>query len=203
MTTLSAVIAGMIHAHATGLRVSLPGRIVSYDPRLQRADVQPLIMDGYEDEDGSRVSEALPIVTDVPVCFPGGGGYRITFPIKAGDTVELRFMSSSIARWKRTGGLVDPADDRRHALPDAIAIPALHDYAHVPTAAPIDALVVHGESIKLGGPAATDRVARQSDLEALRNIIGGVGDSAGANAALSTALEAASWPNCTSKVRTE
>lgn len=34
--------------------------------------------------------------------------------------------------------MVDPADDRRHAFSDAIAIPGLRDFAHALEDAPID-----------------------------------------------------------------
>ena len=49
-------------------------------------------------------------------------------------------------------------------------MPGGHSYggATAPsTTAPTDALVVHGDAIKLGGPDATDPVVRKSDLDAL------------------------------------
>lgn len=177
MSTLPTVLVQLIRAQLAGLRVGLPGRVVAYDPEKQRADVQPLVQDGTTDEDGERITKDLPILTDVPVCFPGAGvgasAWRLTFPIKVGDTVELRFMSSSIARWKLTGGgtggkPVDPGDDRHHALPDAIAVPDLHDYAHVPTTAPTNAMVLHGAIVKIGGPTGTEKAIKgETFLDAL------------------------------------
>lgn len=159
------VLSDFIESHLTGLRVALPGRVVAYDKETQRADVQPDIQDGELDEDEQREPVTLPIIPDVPVHFIGAGGYRITFPIKKGDAVLLVFSSSSLSRWKAAGGgLVDPANDQRHALEDAIAIPGC--YATPPTESPDDAIVIHGDEVRLGGPDADDPVVRKSDLDA-------------------------------------
>lgn len=152
---------------ARGIRVALPGRVESYDAATQKANVQPLIMEEETDDIGDRVSNALPVVTDVPICFPGAGPWRLTFPVKKGDTVLLIFSSSSLDRWLVRGGMVDPADDRHHNISDAVAYPGLFDFAHVPTSAPTNAMVVHASALKLGADDATDPVARKSDLDAV------------------------------------
>ena len=66
----------------------------------------------------------------VPVCFPGSGGWKVTFPISKGDTGLLIFCSRSIDRWLSEGGSVDPQDDRTHDLSDAVFVPGLTDFAH-------------------------------------------------------------------------
>lgn len=178
------------------LRVALPGRVTAYDAATQRASVQPLIKHANLDETEQRVAKLLPEVHSVPVQFPGGGGMRITWPLAKGDTVLLVFASSSIARWKRTGGEVDPGDDRRHDLNDAIAIPGLHDFAHIPSTAPTDAIVTHGDT-RLGDPNATDdkyKVAIRATLDKFMDVLSGVTDTAGACEALHAALETANWP---------
>lgn len=150
------------------MRVALPGRVERYDAAQQCVDVMPLIQNGYIDDNGDRQTSRVPIVLDVPLAFPGSGPYRITFPVAVGDHVLLVFCSSSIDRWKQLGGEVDPADDRRHNINDAIAIPGVHDFAHVPTTAPTDAMVLHtSEQLRLGGPDANDPVVRRSDLDAV------------------------------------
>jgi hypothetical protein len=148
--TLASVLNRAIAGALDDVRVALPGRVVRYDAAKQRVDVQPLVKDGYENESGARVAERLPVVSDVPVIFPGSGLFRITFPVKEGDTVLLVFASSSLARWKATGSEVDPGDDRHHTLADAIAIPGL--LAKPGTAAPTDAIEIHSTSeIRCGG----------------------------------------------------
>lgn len=109
------------------IRVSIPGRIEKYDASTQLADVQPLVKDSYVDRDGSTVYENLPIITNVPVQFPGSSGLRIMFPISVGDTVLLVFADRSIDSWQTQGGISTPTDERRHDLSDAFAIPGFHD----------------------------------------------------------------------------
>lgn len=127
---LGTVILAAISARLKNVRVALPGRIESYDATTQQAVVQPLVYEGVVDATGVRQAERLPAIAGVPVVFPGGGGFRITFPIAKGDTVLLVFTSSSSDLWKALGGEVDPVDDRRHHISDAIAIGGLHDFAH-------------------------------------------------------------------------
>ena len=152
--TLAEVLSMSTRGALAGVRVAMPGRVVSYDKTKQKADVQPLVMDGFENEDGDREVEAPPILNDVPVVFPGAGAFRLIFPVKPGAQVLHVACSSSIARWKVTGGgPVDPGDDRRHALADCVAIPGIFDFAHVPTSNPQDdhlELVSSGE-IRAGG----------------------------------------------------
>jgi hypothetical protein len=163
--TLFEAIVSAIERRLLRLMGPMPGRVLSYDETKQKVSVQPLIYRGYIDEEGTRKAEKLPVITDVPVQFPGAGSYRMTWPITVGDTVLLVFTDSSMDRWLVRGGEVDPEDDRHHSISDAVAFPGLHDYAHVPTTAPTDAMVLHAELLRLGGPSATDPVVRKSDLD--------------------------------------
>ncbi|ALD79410.1 Phage-related protein [Citrobacter portucalensis] len=60
----------------TGLRVAMPGIIQSFDPDTVTCTVQPAIYGQKVGEDGKATSEAIPILPDVPVVFPRGGGCR-------------------------------------------------------------------------------------------------------------------------------
>lgn len=112
------------------LWTALPGRVQSFDPSKQSADIEPMIHDTWEGEDGANQTGPLPVIPSVPVCFPGSGGWRVTFPVSKGDTGLLIFCSRSIDRWLSEGGSVDPQDDRTHDLSDAVFIPGLNDLAH-------------------------------------------------------------------------
>ncbi len=173
--TLTRVLELAMRGALDGVRVALPGKIVTYDKLKQRADVQPFIDDGHEAEGGLRVAEHLPIVTDVPVAFQGAGGYSETFPIHKGDTVLLVFCSSSIARWKISGQVGDPSDDRHHALPDAIAYPGVRDFAHALTGVPEDAWVITtptGKQIRLGSASSAQSALRgEAFLSALDTLL--------------------------------
>jgi hypothetical protein len=78
------------------------------------------------DGDGNYVSQKLPKLADVPVAFPRGGGYAVSFPIKAGDFVLLVFSERNIGQWRSTGTQGDPGDLGMHTLDGAVAIPGVY-----------------------------------------------------------------------------
>lgn len=106
---------------AADIRVALPGRIESFDADSKLADVQPLLSERWEVENGIE-SVQLPVIPSVPVIFPGSGPWRIQFPVKKGDEVLLVFGDRSLDVWQSQGGVTDPDDQRRHHLTDAVAI---------------------------------------------------------------------------------
>ncbi len=113
--SLAKVIGDAIQARLAALRVGLPAKVVSYDAAAQRVSVKPLIQDRYVDlATGAETSEDLPVIVDVPVLFPQGGGYRITFPLAVGDVGWLQFADRSLDVWLNRGGVVDPGDSRTH-----------------------------------------------------------------------------------------
>lgn len=103
------------------LRVSLPGIVQSFDPVTCTCTVQPAIAGQGVDEKGQIQSAPLPLLTDVPVIFPRGGGCTITFPVKAGDECLVVFSDSCIDFWWQNGGVQEPVDPRQHDLSDAFA----------------------------------------------------------------------------------
>ncbi len=114
--------AGLFNA----LHVALPARVESYDAATQTIFAKPLIRGLFTEEDGSLSQDSLPVIPNVPVVFPGAGGFRLTFPIAVGDNVLLVFADRSIDAFQSGGGETAPADLRKHNLSDAIAIPGLH-----------------------------------------------------------------------------
>lgn len=185
-----------------GLRVCLPGQITAYDATRQLASVQPLVQDRFLAEDGETlITRTLPVVHSCPVHFLGPARGRITWPVAAGDTCLILFASSSIRRWVRIGGVVDPGDDRHHDIDDAIVLVGLHDAAHVPTTAPTDAVTVHvsgSTQVRLGGPSAAQSVLRGEAylsalgtlLDAIATAVGGIPGGAAAGTAIQTAITA-------------
>nr|WP_227136848.1 Gp138 family membrane-puncturing spike protein [Kosakonia radicincitans] len=108
-------------AISAGIRVALPGTVVSFDEDAVTAVVQPAIK-GYEpDANGNRVSISMPQLVDVPVSFPRGGGVTLTFPVKPGDECELIFNDRCIDFWWQSGGEQEPVHPRQHHIGDAIA----------------------------------------------------------------------------------
>lgn len=106
------------------INVCLPGKIESYDASKQLASVKPLLKRPLINEDGTDAdAESVPVISNVPVVHPSGGGYFTHFPLAQGDPVILIFADRSIDRWLDRGGEVDPGFTHTHELTDAIAIP--------------------------------------------------------------------------------
>lgn len=104
------------------LRVSMPGIIQSFDPIALTCTVQPAITGQVADELGNFKSAPLPLLVDVPVVFPRGGGCVLTFPIQEGDECLVVFSDRCIDFWWQSGGVQDPVDPRQHDLSDAFAL---------------------------------------------------------------------------------
>lgn len=152
------------------IRTALPAEIVSYDQATQKANVQPGVAGRFEDPESKEwLPYKMPMVTNVPVMFPAGGGFSITWPLEAGDVVYLVCAERSIDEWKSAGGPnTIPADTRRFNLSDAVAIPGLRPFSDPITAVEADTMVVEIPAtmeMKLGA-AATKFVALSDDVEA-------------------------------------
>lgn len=104
------------------LWTACPGIIESYDAERQTCAVQPAIKGRVESPDGSVASVALPLLVDVPVIFPGGGGFVLTFPIAKGDECLVVFSSRCIDAWWQSGGVQEAMTARMHDLSDGFAI---------------------------------------------------------------------------------
>ena len=116
-------------SQATGeMFIAGPGMVVSYNPATQTADVQPMISRPVVFDDGTEDLDLLPIIPSVPVAFPRGGGFFVTFPIKKGDLVLLVYCDRSIDKYKSSGGTVptDPVDLRMNDISDAVAYPGFY-----------------------------------------------------------------------------
>lgn len=155
--SLSELLSGALRNTRAEIHVSMPASVVSYDATKQSISAQPLLRRGYLDEDDERAVETLPIISAVPVCFLGGGGYGAPHPLEPGDTVLLVFSDGSLDRWLVKGGLIDPEDDRDHSLSDAVAFPGLRSFPEALDGLPPDAwpfIVPAGKQLRLGGVAA-------------------------------------------------
>lgn len=108
------------------IRVALPGIIQSFDPgdddRPPTCVVQPAIRYVERDNDGNKSTKDYPLLVDVPVVFPRGGGCTLTFPVKAGDECLVIFADRCIDFWWQSGGIQEPVDERMHDLSDAFCI---------------------------------------------------------------------------------
>lgn len=127
---LAEVLEGAINARLLDLHTMLPGRVESYDAAKQVADVTPVVRRPIRTDDDDLDHEELPVIANVPVQWPRGGGFSLHFPLAKGDHVMLVFSEAAIAQWRESGELSDPGDLRRHDLSYPIAIPGIsHEVA--------------------------------------------------------------------------
>lgn len=104
---------------------ALPAIVQDYDPKKLTCSARPSIKAQVTDKDGNKSWTTLPLLVDVPVVFPRGGGVTLTFPISQGDEVLIVFSCRCIDSWWANGGTQNQAELRMHDLSDGIAIPGL------------------------------------------------------------------------------
>lgn len=102
-----------------GVNTCLPGVVVRYDAPSRRASVQPAV--ALLTTDGQLIDR--PVVADVPVLFPSGGGFALSFPLAPGDPVLLVYSQRGIGGWKRGYRKAAPDPESFFSERDAIAIP--------------------------------------------------------------------------------
>jgi hypothetical protein len=103
------------------LNCCMPGIIQSFNATSCTCVVQPVFNRKLPD----GTVKARPVLADCPVYFPGGGGGRLTFPVKAGDQCLIVFQDRRIDEWFQSGAQSLPADVRMHDLSDGIVIVGL------------------------------------------------------------------------------
>lgn len=162
------------------MQIIMPATVQSYSSATQRAKLKPAVCPVRDD--GSFLD--IPVLPDVPVVFPGGGGWELTFNITTGDTLLLVVASSSVDEWKLDGNPASkPKSKRNHDVSDAFAMPdirpisrpRLHSTVGVMLSnlagttqleltdatalVKAPAAVVEADSVALGSASATDFVA--------------------------------------------
>ena len=100
----------------------LPGKVISADAVTRTISVQPVIKRKYID---ATAYTLLPVIEDVPICFPGCGDYFISFLPVSGDYVLLGVSERDISNWGVSGGIVEPKQKHVFDLSDAIMIGTL------------------------------------------------------------------------------
>lgn len=133
LATLASNIKQGIDSRLKDLHTSMPGIIETFDPVKQLATIQPAIKRIFKTNDGDTeilTPSALPILINVPVQFPRGGGFSLTFPVKKGDECLLVFCERSIDNWHQFGGIKSPGARRFHSLSDATAFVGLSSLAN-------------------------------------------------------------------------
>jgi len=124
MKDLEQILRTAIRAETARIHTQAPARIVSYDASQQRATVQLLVDHARQDDEKNVDQYAAAQIPNVPVVFPTGGGFSITWPINPGDEGWLEFSERSIDEFKTSKqSRYTPKSLRRFDLTDAVFKP--------------------------------------------------------------------------------
>ncbi|MGJ8524095.1 hypothetical protein R84981_002813 [Carnimonas sp. R-84981] len=121
-------------------RTSSPGIVQSFHADRCTVDVQIAAQGIALDDQSNDTDEVLPMLVDVPVVFPRGGGVSLTFPIRTGDECLIVFSDRCLDFWHQSGGVQKSASQRNHDLSDAFVIPGPYSDRHVPRAVSVSAV---------------------------------------------------------------
>lgn len=132
--TLAEVIRKAISGELQDVHIALPGQVVRWDATKNLADVQVMVKHPLWDDDNNRTYEDLGVLLGVPVIFPRGGGYVMTWPLVAGDSGQLVFHSTPIGEWRTSGQSSSPADASRHSIGWPTFTPGLFPDTNPPNA---------------------------------------------------------------------
>jgi hypothetical protein len=122
---LAEVIAAAIDDQLIDVHVSLPGVVQSYNSATQTATIELQVRRALTDDNDQIIFEDLPVIQNVPVCFPRSSVYFVSFPIVPGDTGDVIFAETSIGQWRAVEGTAFPDDIGRHTLSGAKFYPGL------------------------------------------------------------------------------
>lgn len=113
-----------------GMHTCLPAKVESYDFATRKATVLPLV--NLRMSSGAILE--MPSISGVPVMLPSAAGWSLVGPIASGDSGIILISEASIGAWlDGQGQQVDPEDETRFSLQDAIFLPGLWPYSAVPS----------------------------------------------------------------------
>lgn len=147
----------IMRATRMGIKVALPGRVVSYNATTQLANVSTEILVVLPDPVlGIDVPQLPLVLVDVPVVFPSNGaGSYLIFPIAVGVTTgQLLVNDRSIGRWLNVGTPTDPSVATSHKLEDAVFLPGLHPKTNPIPVPPATTAVLEAPLVNIGAGAA-------------------------------------------------
>ena len=102
---------------------ALPAIVQSVDFEKQTISAQPAIQGVQTLQEGGTQNVNLPLLVDVPICYPKCADFALTLPLKAGDEVLIIFAARCIDSWWQSGGASNaPAENRICDLSDGFAV---------------------------------------------------------------------------------
>ena len=177
---------------------ALPAIVISFDAVAMtvvlQAAIQAKVLTSLNAQSYTDVT--ITNLVDVPVQFPSGGGYALTFPLAAGDEGIVVFSCRCIDKWWASGGVQPQAEMRMHDIADGMFIPGLRSQPRVITGVSTNSTQLRSDDGQVyvelaaghvvnvvtpgglnitGGVKITGAVDITGNLGATGNITGGVG----------------------------
>ena len=172
--SLVEVLEAWLYERSHDLHVAMPGKVKSYDPATQTAEIIPVIKGSLLKPDGGRADREYPVIPNVRIMWPRAGGCYLHFPMAVGDYVQLVFNEACIAQWRESGAVSPAGDLTRHDLsypyaypggwPDAGAFGTPGPVVVVPSALTVCAEGAHASAQPVAGATKTD-----ADFEAIKS----------------------------------
>ncbi|MCP4394940.1 MAG: hypothetical protein GY804_11840 [Alphaproteobacteria bacterium] len=132
-TTLSDLVLQYIELEQAELFTAIPATVV--DVSLLELNNTISVQPALNNSDGT----SLPVLQDVPVIWPSGGGSLITFPLAVDDDVLIVFSMRSIVEFQLSEeGTVDPYDSRLHNISDGYCLVGVFRDNNNPSPNPTD-----------------------------------------------------------------
>ncbi|MDZ7320761.1 Gp138 family membrane-puncturing spike protein [Kosakonia sacchari] len=107
------------------MMIGMPGKVISYDPDIQRAVVEC----GIQRHEGGGQFETLPEISHVPVQFAGSANWSVFHELPEGTEGYIHFSQRSVDYWLNQGGPVKPFDARMFDANDAFFAPGYRSRA--------------------------------------------------------------------------
>jgi len=120
--SLEEALLGVLRGHQAQIWTAIPCQIQAYNASANTVKVQPVIQGEIRKPSGQTQFVNLPYFDDVPVFYPSGGGFSLSFPLKEGDECLVVFSCRNIDLWWKNGGIQKPNNSRMHDIADGFAI---------------------------------------------------------------------------------
>jgi hypothetical protein len=116
--SLKSAINNLAQSAVDDIRISIPGKIVSYDSSKNTASVKFCV--GRKMIGGQTVP--LPTIENVPILFTGNDQVEIIFKPEAGDEVLIYFSDVDVSGWVYREREGDPESIRKFNINDCFAV---------------------------------------------------------------------------------
>lgn len=125
----------LLAGHQAGIFTALPGIYQGAGKGNQTANVKAAIKGKVLNQSGAWEDREMPLLINLPIVWPGGGNFQLTFPLASGDEGLIVFAQRCIDSWWQSGGVQSQAELRMHDISDGFFIPAMLSQSKAPSTA--------------------------------------------------------------------